>query len=406
MPRGHDNCHVTPRMGAVRLRRMDEAADTPAQSAERSTLIRIGCVLMIAAAGMRAAFTALFELDKMELSEHWPLLWFSGYAALVIAYALASREQAASSWRMTLLVIQSVSVLYLVWLYPNFLITALLVVVAWQIAWSTTLRRAIAAVVIQSLALAAMKCTDQAAGMSLLVLVSTCGFELFAVSAAHLARSEAIARERLMRANAELRATHALLAESTRMAERLKISRDLHDAIGHSLTSLTVHLDVAGRLAQGDCVEHVQCARQLAGSLLDEVRDVVSQIRVQPVDLRATLKSLTEGLAALRVNLIIPDDLAAIDAVRADAILRCVQELITNTLRHAQARELLVEIRQSECGGVVIRARDDGRGGENVAGHGLVGMRERFESLGGKLSINSAPGRGFSVDGYIPAAAT
>jgi signal transduction histidine kinase len=190
------------------------------------------------------------------------------------------------------------------------------------------------------------------------------------------------------------------------MAERLKISRDLHDAIGHSLTSLTVHLDVAGRLAQGDCVEHVQCARQLAGSLLNEVRDVVSQIRVQPVDLRATLKSLTEGLAALRVNLIIPDDLAAIDAVRADAILRCVQELITNTLRHAQARELLVEISQSESGGVLIRARDDGRGGENVAGHGLVGMRERFESLGGKLSINSAPGHGFSVDGYIPAAAT
>ena len=133
----------------------------------------------------------------------------------------------------------------------------------------------IAAVVAQSLALALMKCTDQMAGMSLLVLVSTCGFELFAVSAAHLARSEAIARERLMRANAELRATHALLAESTRMAERLKISRDLHDVIGHSLTSLTVHLDVAGRLTQGEGVEHVRCARQLAGALLDEVREVV-----------------------------------------------------------------------------------------------------------------------------------
>ena len=175
------------------------------------------------------------------------------------------------------------------------------------------------------------------------------------------------------------------------MAERLKISRDLHDAIGHSLTSLTVHLDVAGRLAQGDCVEHVRCARQLAGTLLNEVRDVVSQIRVQPVDLRATLKSLTEGLAALRVNLIISDDLAAIDAVRADAILRCVQELITNTLRHAQARELLVEISQSESGGVLIRARDDGRGGENVAGHGLAGMRERFESLGGSCRSTPPP---------------
>jgi signal transduction histidine kinase len=131
----------------------------------------------------------------------------------------------------------------------------------------------------------------------------------------------------------------------------------------------------------------------------------VNQIRVQPVDLRATLQSLTEGLAALRVNLIIPDDLSALDAVRADAILRCVQELITNTLRHAQARELIVEIEQSSTG-VIIRARDDGRGGDSVEGQGLAGMRERFESLGGKLSISTIPGRGFSVDAYIPAAAS
>jgi signal transduction histidine kinase len=392
-------------MRANKLQCMDSLPDTPSQSAERSMLVRIGCVLMIAAAGMRAAFTALFELDKMGLSEHWPMLWFSGYAVFVIAYGLASRPQVDGSWRTTLLLGQSVSVLYLVWLYPNFLVTALLVVVAWQIAWSATLRHAIAAVVAQSIALALMKCTDQAASMSLLVLVSTCGFELFAVSAAHLARSEAIARERLMRANAELRATQAVLAESTRMAERLKISRDLHDVIGHSLTSLTVHLDVAGRLTQGEGVEHVRCARQLAGALLDEVREVVGQIRVQPVDLRATLQSLTEGLAALRVNLVIPDDLGELDAVRADAIFRCVQELITNTLRHAQASELVVEIQQS-ASGLLIRACDDGRGGESVEGHGLAGMRERFESLGGKLSISSAPGRGFSVNGYIPAAAS
>lgn len=384
---------------------MNLAAATPEQSAERSMLVRIGCVLMIAAAGMRAAFLALFELDQLGLSQTWPILWFSGYAALVIAYGLAPRPQVSGPWRATLLVVQSISGLYLVWLYPNFLVTALLVVVAWQIAWATTLRRAIAAVLVQSIALALMKCTNQAAGMSVLVLVSTCGFELFAVSAAHLARSEAIAREALLRVNAELRATHALLAESTRMAERLKISRDLHDAIGHNLTSLTVHLDVAGRLTQGEGVEHVRCARELAGALLDEVREVVNQIRVQPVDLRATLQSLTQGLAALRVNLIIPEDLSALDSVRADAILRCVQELITNTLRHAQARELVVEIQQSD-GGVLIRARDDGRGGDSVAGQGLAGMRERFESLGGKVSIDSAPGRGFSVDAYIPAVAS
>jgi len=289
-----------------------------------------------------------------------------------------------------------------VWLYPNFLVTALLVVVAWQIAWSTTLRNAIAAVVAQSAALAAMKCVDQADGMSLLVLMSTCGFELFAVSAAHLARSEATARHSLAKANAELRATHAMLGQNARMTERLRISRDLHDVLGHNLTSLAVHLDVASRTAQGAGVEHVRCARAIAGTLLAEVRGVVSQIRVQPVDLRATLLSLTEGLPDLRVDLVLPDDLTALDPARADAILRCVQELITNTLRHAQAQALSIEIRQSTDGALSIAASDDGRGGEVIEGHGLAGMRERFEALGGSLAVACGPGRGFSVQAQIP----
>lgn len=378
----------------------------PEQSAERSTLVRVGCMLMIAAAGMRAAFSALFEMEKLALSEYWPLQWSTGYALFLVAYALALRPMVGGRWRTPLLATQSLCALYLVWLYPNFLVTTLLVVVAWQIAWSMTLHHALIAVGAQCLALAAMKCTDQAASMSLLVLVSTCGFSLFALSAAHLARSEASARESLMRANAELRATQVFLADNTRMAERLKISRDLHDVLAHNLTSLAVHLDVAERLAQGDSVEHVRCARQVAGALLNEVRDVVSQIRVQPVDLRATLQSLTEGLAGLRVNLAMPENLSALDPARADAILRCVQELITNTVRHAQARELTLEIRQPADGSVLILARDDGRGGEIVEGLGLAGMRERFESLGGNLSVRCAPGSGFSVQGHIPAAAT
>jgi len=201
----HDRSHVT---------RLARVARLDCMGLTQSSLVRIGCILMIAAAGMRAAFTALFELDKFGLSQQWPIQWSVGYAVFIGAYALASRTRIDEREQTALLILQSLSALYLVWLYPNFLITALLVVVSWQIAWSTTLRRAIAAVLAQSAALALMKCVDQADGMSLLVLVSTCGFELFAVSAAHLARSEASARQSLANANAELRATHALLAES------------------------------------------------------------------------------------------------------------------------------------------------------------------------------------------------
>jgi signal transduction histidine kinase len=130
----------------------------------------------------------------------------------------------------------------------------------------------------------------------------------------------------------------ALMTENARMSERLSISRDLHDILGHSLTTLTIHLDVAGRLASGQAAEHVQCAREVAGALLAEVRTIVNRVRVDPVDLRATLLALTEGAVGLEVELSLPEDLWDLDPARADAIVRCVQEAITNTLRHAQAK--------------------------------------------------------------------
>ncbi len=373
------------------------------QPGQRTALVRAGCVLMIAAAGMRAAYAVLFETAQLTAAPYWAIQWSAGYAVFVVAYVLALRERAAGSWLMALLATQSLSALFLTWLYPNFLVTALMVVVAWQIAWTTSLRRALFAVAALSGALAAMKCVDQNSGMTVLVLLSTCGFMLFAVSAAHLARSEADARASLARVNDELRATHALLTENARMAERLRISRDLHDVLGHNLTGLAIHLDVASRLARDESAEHLRCARAIAATLLDEVRVVVRQVRVQPLDLRATLRSIVDGIVGLRVRLALPDDLAALDQPRADAILRCVQELITNTLRHAQADELTIELQQDAQGGLTITASDDGRGGEVVEGQGLAGMRERFESLGGSLSFARLPGRGFSMRGRIPA---
>ncbi|MGH8240989.1 MAG: hypothetical protein ACREXP_28775, partial [Steroidobacteraceae bacterium] len=88
----------------------------------QSSLVRVGCILMVAAAGMRAAFTALFELDKFGLAAHWPIQWSVGYAAFIVAYALASRTRIGERERAALLIVQSLSALYLVWLYPNFLV--------------------------------------------------------------------------------------------------------------------------------------------------------------------------------------------------------------------------------------------------------------------------------------------
>lgn len=377
------------------------------QLIRRNAYPRYACLLMIAAIGVRGIYTALLESNPFQaLHTHWALQWFAGYLIFAAAYAVASQRESVegrSTAQLSLIAVQCLMAVYLIWLYPSFLVTCLLVVVAWQIGWSTSLRTALLVALIQAVALASIKCIDPSQNLSILILLIACAFQVFAITAAHLARSEAQARDELLRVNGELRATQVLMAESARMSERLRISRDLHDIMGHNLTSLAIHLEVASRLAQGQAAEHVQCARDVASALLTEVRAVVNRVRVEPVDLSAALRALTDSVVGLNVRLVLPDELAPVDAARADAVIRCVQEVLTNALRHAQAKELAIELRQARDGCISIDARDNGQGGSIVEGSGLTGMRERFRLLGGELSIASSPGAGFSIHGAIPA---
>jgi signal transduction histidine kinase len=372
----------------------------------RDRYVRYGCLLMIAAVGLSVGYASLWQTAQFTSSSpHWTTArWIAGFLLFVGAYLATFKRRVphADLTEWSLLALQALAALFLVWLHPSFITTCLIVVVAWQLGWSAPLRPALAVALAQSIALAAMKCAGQTPGLTFLILIIACAFQAFAISAASLARSEGYAREELSRVIAELRATQALVTESARMTERLRISRDLHDVLGHTLTILTIQLDVASRLVPGQAGEHVRTAREVAGNLLTEVRSLVSRIRVEPIDLRAVLKTLADSAAGLDVQLVLPENLPAMDAARADAIVRCVQESVTNTLRHAHARTLTVELTCAPDGSVTIRTRDDGSGGPIVEGSGLAGMRERFEMLGGSLSVAGAPGKGLEISGALP----
>ena len=149
------------------------------------------------------------------------------------------------------------------------------------------------------------------------------------------------ARDQLRKVNSELRATQALLAENTRIAERVRIARDLHDLVGHHLTALTLNLEVATHLVDGKALEHVQQAHSLAKLLLADVREVVSEMRLDDkVDLSAALQTLVSGMPEPRIHLDLPLEQALTDPVRAQVLLRCAQEIITNSVRHARADNL------------------------------------------------------------------
>jgi len=230
------------------------------------------------------------------------------------------------------------------------------------------------------------------------------GFQLFALATAALAQRERRAREALDVANTELQATRALMAEHSRVAERLRISRDLHDTLGHHLTALSLQLDVASRLTSGKAADHVTEAHALVRLLLADVRDVVGQLREGGrFDLLRAVRTLAElPTGSLTIHVDAPDEIPVADDEQAHALLRCVQEIVTNTMRHAQARHLWLTF-QSGPDGIMVRGRDDGHGsGSPSWGHGLTGMRERFEALNGRLDVSTHIGGGFEVRGFIP----
>lgn len=228
------------------------------------------------------------------------------------------------------------------------------------------------------------------------------GFQLFALFSTQTAVNEAKAKAQLAQLNAELRATQALLIESSRLAERVQISRELHDLIGHHLTALALNLEVAHHLSEGAAKDHVAKAQALAKLLLSDVREVVSTLRDHSTfDLAQAIRTLVADVPRPAIHLTL-GELGLDDPARAHALLRCTQEIVTNAVRHARAENLWLSF-ERRGDAIVIHAHDDGRGAKAVRiGHGLKGMRERLEQFGGRLSFASAPGRGFAIDGLLP----
>jgi signal transduction histidine kinase len=327
--------------------------------------------------------------------------WVIAYAAFGIAFGLSCFERRPGT-RLRLAV-QAVAGLAMVATARDGLSAATLVVVAAQLIGPFPPRAAIAWVAVQTVMLVVIFGRIAGASTALTGGGAFLGFQIFALATAALGMRERAARDELALANAELLATRSLLAENSRVAERLRISRDLHDTLGHHLTALSLQLEVASRLASGPAADRVHEAHAITRLLLSDVRDAVSRLReTSRFSLAEAVRALAETAATPEIHVQVPDDIDVDDPLQAHAILRCVQEIITNTARHASARHLWITI-ERQAGGVALTARDDGRGADVVAwGNGLRGMRERFEEHSGRVEFSSVAGRGFEVRAFMP----
>jgi signal transduction histidine kinase len=199
--------------------------------------------------------------------------------------------------------------------------------------------------------------------------------------------------------------------------ERLRIARELHDIIGHSLGTIAVQAGVGRHLMETDPdkgAEALDSIARISRESLDEVRSVVAALRddeppYHPSPGLNDLPDLVETVrgTGLAVELTLPDDVEAVPRQTGAAVYRITREALTNVVRHAHAGNASVHVDHHD-GRVEVAIRDDGSGARNGrepelgSGHGITGMRERAEALGGSLSAGPANDGGFLVTASLP----
>lgn len=231
-------------------------------------------------------------------------------------------------------------------------------------------------------------------------------FQLFAIVTAWYAHTAQRSRDVLAEVNADLLATRSLLAESARDSERLRISRELHDVAGHKLTALKLNLGALQRQPALAGNAQVDLCAKLADELLGDIRAVVQQMRLHDgVQLRELIERLAAPFPKPHLRLDMEAGLRVASFEQAEAVLRTVQEALTNSARHGSAENLWLTVRRKD-GQLRLDLHDDGRGGGELRfGNGLTGMRERLEAIGGGVTAERRESGGVHLEAWLPEAA-
>ncbi len=210
----------------------------------------------------------------------------------------------------------------------------------------------------------------------------------------------------------QLRAAQAGLADRTRAEERNRIAAEMHDVIGHALTVSLLHVSSARLAIDEDPAEarvSLQEAERLARKSLEEVRATVglmhsSSIDAAPLPGTADLEELVESFrrAGIPISLEVVGDPAALTSTSSLAVYRIVQEALTNVARHAPGSVTSVAVQIAPANTRVTVNSDGPPASRTTEGVGLLGMRERAETVGGHLTAGPV-GQGWRVEAVLPA---
>jgi signal transduction histidine kinase len=240
------------------------------------------------------------------------------------------------------------------------------------------------------------------------------GFAVFSVRRTLLMEAELQQRyEEGLRARQELQDLSARLL-SAQEEERRTISRELHDEVGQSLSALLMEAGNAAARVSPDSTEvrrHVESIKRLAEASVQVIRNMSLLLRPSMLDDLGLVPALEWQAreifkrTGLRVQVTADENASELPDEHKTCIYRVVQEALHNCARHAQARNVTVEVHRQPSQ-IVLTVEDDGHGFDagRVRGLGLVGMEERVHHLGGALRVKSRPGAGTSIAVMLPLA--
>jgi len=214
--------------------------------------------------------------------------------------------------------------------------------------------------------------------------------------------------EAVREANRQLRGYAATVEHLTTSRERVRLARDMHDTLAHSLSALVVQLEAVDTLQETDPTAawvQLDKVRHQARVGLEETRRAILDLRSAPVEelgLAGALERLVERFGrrnGIPTDWAVEGEPVPLLPVQANALYRIAEEALSNAERHAEASRL--SVRLSYANGVMLSVQDDGLGFEPAAvepdRYGLVGIRERAALVDGEVTVTSAPDEGTTL---------
>jgi signal transduction histidine kinase len=303
--------------------------------------------------------------------------WVIAWLLFGAAFAIAWRRSRLDLLSVAALVMQGVAVVTMVGLLCNGFEGMLLVLVAAQLGGLLGTGGGTGWILVQTAAVGTAIALHWSPQSALRLTPPYLGFQMFVFLAFQL---------------------QVRLNEQGRLLERLRIGQELHDALGHHLTILALNLEVAAHLSSGPAQESIRTAQSMSRLLLEDVRELVREVKTdEMMDLVAELQRLARDVPTPTVHVAVAGEVHIGDSRWSHTLLRCAQEFVTNSVRHGRATNVWLELTEAD-GVIELVARDDGRGASEIRnGDGLLGMRRRFEELGGTLVVESRERAGFAL---------